>query len=283
MPRFKDHAIVIRETDWSETSQIVVLLTREHGKVRGLAKGAKRLSPSSIAKYSGGIELLTAGEVLAITRPTSDLATVTEWDLQRPHRHLRESLAAQNVAYYAADLCNAIILDHDPHPGAYAAMSDLLDELAGAARVPALGPAALLRFQWRLLSDCGYQPVLDRDAATGEAIASNTPIVFDARAGGVTRDTGVHGDEQTAGPWRVRAETIRTLRAVAESVANANGASGAAGTENAVGARSATSGVVATAALDAPSVARANRLLCVYARALLDRELPTMAGVIGET
>ncbi|MEO1235807.1 MAG: recombination protein O N-terminal domain-containing protein, partial [Planctomycetota bacterium] len=74
MPRFKDQAICIRDVDWSETSQVVVLLTETRGKVRGWAKGSRRQSPSSIQRFSGGIELLTAGQVVATTRPSTELA-----------------------------------------------------------------------------------------------------------------------------------------------------------------------------------------------------------------
>ena len=42
MHTLKDTAICIRRWDFSETSQTVSLLTREHGILRGLAKGAKR-------------------------------------------------------------------------------------------------------------------------------------------------------------------------------------------------------------------------------------------------
>ena len=81
MPSFTDSAICIRKLDWSETSQIVVLITEGHGKVSATAKGAKRQSPSTLAKFSGGIELLTAGEAVLITKPTADLANLIEWDL----------------------------------------------------------------------------------------------------------------------------------------------------------------------------------------------------------
>ena len=39
----KVQALVLRTTDWSETSRIATLWTRELGKVRALAKGGRRL------------------------------------------------------------------------------------------------------------------------------------------------------------------------------------------------------------------------------------------------
>ena len=115
MPRFKDQAVCIRVIDWSETSQIVVLLTACQGKVRGVAKGSRRANPSSVQKFSGGIDLLTAGQALGVIKPSTDLAVLTEWDLQEPLRHLRTDLQAQGLGLYVADLTHHLLADHDPH------------------------------------------------------------------------------------------------------------------------------------------------------------------------
>ena len=44
MPAERATALVLRTTDWSETSRIATLWTREFGKVRVLAKGGRRLN-----------------------------------------------------------------------------------------------------------------------------------------------------------------------------------------------------------------------------------------------
>lgn len=243
MPRQKDQAICIRHLDWSETSQVVVLLAREHGRLRGIAKGSKRFSPSSIARFSGGIELLTRGEVLFVTKPTSDLAAITEWDLQETHPHLRRDLTAHRVGMYAADLANALLADHDPHPPIYDALASLLADLAD----PLKTQATLLQFQWTLLDDAGYRPELFQDASTGDALPAAEMYGFDPQAGGLTATTN-------SNDWRVRHETVELLRAVA--------------------------GGQTPASADPAALVRANRLLCVYIRAMLDQELPTMTYVL---
>lgn len=252
MPRFKDQAICIRHIDWSETSQVVALLTAKHGKVRGLAKGSKRASPSAVARFSGGIELLTLGEAVGMIRPSSDLASLTEWDLQQPYAHLRRDLAAQQTALYAADLAHAMLADHDPHSKAFTALAGLLDELARPER----REPGLLKYQWLLLDDCGYRPQLDNDVQSGASIVDQPTYVFDPRVGGLSASPpdALTDTQSPAGPWRVRRATVEVLRGLTEGGA------------------------------DAPSqtVQRANRLLCVYARAILDRQLPTMAFVLGE-
>ena len=60
-----DSAVCLRCWDYSETSQTVSLLTREHGILRGLAKGAKRPK----ASFSGGFDPLTCGQLVAIIKP----------------------------------------------------------------------------------------------------------------------------------------------------------------------------------------------------------------------
>jgi len=258
MPRFKDQAVCIRDIDWSETSQVVALFTREHGKVRGLAKGSKRTSPGAIARFSGGIDLLTRGEVVASTKPTTELAAIVEWDLQDPYRVLREDLAAHRLGMYAGDLVNGLTAEHDAHPRIFEALVGFLEGLGERRAIP---QALLLRFQWAVLEDGGFRPELEKDVRTGEEMEkakSQAWMVFDARAGGVRMAEGKSDGSTTmdAGPWRVRRETIELLRR--------QGADSAAILKDA----------------EEESLKRANKLLCVYTRALIDRELPTMRYVL---
>ncbi len=80
-------------------------MTETHGKVRGLAKGSKRTSPSHMQRFSGGIELLTRGEIVATTKPTTELATLTEWDLQDDYHYLRRDLRLSSLAFMPRTCC----------------------------------------------------------------------------------------------------------------------------------------------------------------------------------
>ncbi|MFG0328801.1 MAG: DNA repair protein RecO [Phycisphaerales bacterium] len=240
----RDEAVCVRHWDFSETSQTVSLFAREHGLLRGLAKGAKR----ERGTFSGGIGLLTRGRVLAIVKPSRELATLTEWDLTELFPVLGRSLEAHYAGLYFADLTHHLFSPHDPHPAAYDALVRSLrslDDSEGAA------PAATLRFQWTALVEAGYRPALDRDAETGEPtnLADAETFGFSARHGGVVNDSGA------SDRWRVRAETVDLLRSID------------AGAD------------LSTA--DATIVTRANRLLAAYLRAILDRELPTMRYLLG--
>lgn len=237
MPTITDSAICIRRWDYSETSQTVSLFARAHGVLRGIAKGSKRAK----GKFSGGIDLLTCGQVVAIVKPNQDLATITEWHLEELYRALRQRLAANRAGLYMADLIHHMLSEHDPHPQLFDEFRRSLAALDDTDQVA----LTLLRFQWSILCETGYRPQLDHDAQTGRPFeAESSTLAFSAAAGGVVADTGA-GDR-----WRVRLETIALLRAVAggESVDTA----------------------------DASAVDRANRLLGAYIREVLGAEPKAM-------
>lgn len=249
MPPIRDQAICIRHWDWSETSQTVSLFGREHGIIRGLAKGAKREKGT----FSGGIELLTRGEVLASVKPGRELSTLMSWDLQELFPVLARRLDAHHAGLYIADVVGRMITDSDPHPGLFDAMLLSLRALnrvdgGRTARIPgyegglltnANGSSAgvmttavvsgrelveriLLRFQWRLLDETGYRPEVERDPETRQQIDGTLETLgFSAGLGGFVNDA--------AGPnrWKTRAETWRCLKAVAgEPMPDGGGAKG---------------------------------------------------------
>jgi DNA repair protein RecO (recombination protein O) len=66
--------LVIRFTDYSETSRIVTLYTRELGKVRALAKGGRRLK----SNFESALDLLTVCSMVLFRKPGRGLDLVTE-------------------------------------------------------------------------------------------------------------------------------------------------------------------------------------------------------------
>jgi DNA repair protein RecO (recombination protein O) len=237
MPTISDSAVCIRRWDFSETSQTVSLLTREHGIIRGLAKGAKREKGA----FSGGLDVLTRGQVVAIVRPGRELATLTEWHLDETYRVIRRRLDANRAGLYMADLVHHMLTDQDPHPPVFDALVEALDGLADPSQVG----MALLLFQWRVLAETGYRPEVERDAETGRPLPEDAEVLaFNPRAGGIVA-APVGSDH-----WRVRRSTVELLRTVA-------------------------SGSPAVP-IEPEAVRRANRLLAVYCRELIGSELPTM-------
>lgn len=193
MATISDRAICIRHWDFSETSQTVSLFGREQGVFRGLAKGSRRERSS----FSGGIDLLTLGDVVAIMKPALELATVTEWGLSCVWWKIRRDAVANRTAYYLAECVGRMLERRDPHPGVFDGLVEALDGIEDGAS----HEEVLLRFQWLLLVDAGYKPKLE-DPNDGNVDA----LLFSAREGGLVLT------EHSPGAWRVRRHTIEVLR-----------------------------------------------------------------------
>src|ERR671911_531225 len=69
MPVYKCEALILRTYKLGEADRIVVFLTRDRGKKRGVAKGARR--PRS--PFTGGLEPMTRADVQYYEREQRDL------------------------------------------------------------------------------------------------------------------------------------------------------------------------------------------------------------------
>ncbi len=176
----RDDALVVRLSDYSETSQVVTLLARQHGLLRLMAKGVRR---STRARVAVGLDVLEHGEVeFTLPKDATGLGTLTQWTQMDGWTGLRSELDALYVGMYAAELTASLTEEQDPHPGLFEALLALLGALTlpqGAAAGESRGDAvcAVIRFQAALLRAIGYAPNLracgvcgrSAQAATGRA------------------------------------------------------------------------------------------------------------------
>src|SRR6516165_10319991 len=185
MSTVKASALVLRTTDWSETSRIATLWTREFGKVRALAKGGRRLKSA----FESALDLLTVCSIVFLRKSPGSLDLLTEAQVVTRYPRLRTDLTALYAAYYVAELMADWTEEHDPHPTLF---DEALDALAhfGATRPgetantadPTIAPR-LMRFELVLLRELGYIPALDVCASCSTPLRGR--LAFSPAAGGV--------------------------------------------------------------------------------------------------
>ena len=145
-------ALVVRGTDWSETSRIATLWTREFGKVRALAKGGRRLR----SNFEVAFDLLSVCHVVFI-RKSGGLDLLIEAQVAERFGHLRTDLNALYAGYYVAELLDTT-QDYDPHPGLFDAA---LDTIRAFAQPPVDRAGSVSAFELVWLRELGYMPRLD--------------------------------------------------------------------------------------------------------------------------
>lgn len=161
----QDQAICLRSVTYSETSQIVTLLTRQAGKLSAIAKGSRRAKNP----FDGPIEIFAYGSIAYAPGRGEGLATLTEFSQQPLFRGLRVNLEALNAALLAAELTEKLTGTQDPHPDLFDGLQRFLTDVQGAqGKAEAL--LYLILYQLTLLTEAGIRPVFNR--------CSNCPRLF---------------------------------------------------------------------------------------------------------
>ncbi len=186
----KASAIVLRTVDFSESSLVVTLFTREFGKISGLAKGAKRLKGS----FESALDLLAHCRIVFLRKSSETLDLLTEAKLQRRFRVTGPGLEGLYAGYYVAELLSAMTDPYDPHPEVF----DLADEtLAGLSAREDVGKR-LLRFELGALRELGHLPALECCAECAKPIAMSGRITFGLLDGGALCPRCRQGKRQVA-------------------------------------------------------------------------------------
>jgi DNA repair protein RecO (recombination protein O) len=106
----RDSGIVLRTVKLGEADRIVTILTVGNGKIKGVAKGARK----SGSKYSARLETGNVVDFQWITS-TKELVRITQTDTVHANRNLRENLELINATARMLDAVDALCEDHSSH------------------------------------------------------------------------------------------------------------------------------------------------------------------------
>ncbi len=148
----RDSVLVLRVTPFSETSVILTVFSRSHGKLALLVKGARRKVKNGSAL---AIEPCYELEVVWGHKPSREIQIAHEITLLRSRYSLRNSLELLVVAHTIAELLLRCLKDEDPHPELYGISQSALSMCE--SRVSKIMPV-LWKFELELLTQIGFTP-----------------------------------------------------------------------------------------------------------------------------
>ncbi len=179
---YRTEAIILRRADLGEADRLLTILTPHYGKLRVVAKGARK--PAS--RKSGHVELFTRSTLLIARARNLDI--VSQAETVESYRPLRDDLLRSTYAHYIVELLDRFTGDQEENPELYDLLALTLAHLAQAEN-----PALVARFyELRLLALAGYQPRLFECAHCGRVLremdGESPPYGFDNEQGGVLCD-----------------------------------------------------------------------------------------------
>jgi len=164
---------VLHRRPWRDTSLIIELLSAGHGRIAGVARGAR----SAKSAFFGLTEPFRRLEASWTRR--GEMATLT--GLEPTERTARLTGRAMWCGLYANELLLRLTPRDDPDPEIFAAYGRLLGELAAAKRQS----HALRRFEMSLLNALGVAPDLAVDSRTGDPVGAHELYCVDPLRGPV--------------------------------------------------------------------------------------------------
>ncbi len=160
MPIFTADALILRTYPLGESDRIVVFLTRDRGKKRGVAKNARQ----SRRRFGGALEPFTHGRVGYLERERRDLVSLQYVEPIRSPLAAADGEALSHVEYFA-ELIDEWAQEADPNEPLFRLGASTLDALA--AGVP-IDPLARY-FEYWLLRLQGVYETAPRLSAAARA------------------------------------------------------------------------------------------------------------------
>ena len=171
MGLYRDEGVVLRTHKLGESDRIVSILTRQHGKVRAVAKGVRKTK----SKFGARLEPPTHLQLQFYEGRELDI--VTQAETIDHFRSVRDDLDRLTRAVSMLEAADQLSLDREPNAAMYQMLVGALRALAGSS-----GPLVVAGFFLKVLALEGYGAAVD---ACVECQSTVNLVSFDLEAGGV--------------------------------------------------------------------------------------------------
>ncbi|MDJ0712002.1 MAG: DNA repair protein RecO [Woeseiaceae bacterium] len=187
-------AWILHHRPFRDTSQILDILTRDHGRIAVVARGSR----GSKSKLAGVLRPFLPLRVSWVAR--TDLGTLTGAEAAGAPTTMRGD--ALLSAYYVNELLLNFLLRHDPQPEIFELYGEAVRTLAASDSVA----ACLRSFELELLSLLGYAVNLEHAAASHEDVDPDRHYDYRIEQGPVPV-------QRSDGPLVFRGATLRAIAA----------------------------------------------------------------------
>ena len=166
---YRVEAIVTHRSDWGEADRLLTVLSRERGKLRLNAKGARKVG----SRKSGHVELFVRSSML-IAKGRGDIDIVSQVETIDAYRGLREDLTRSTYAHYAVELIDPFAEEGSEQPELFSLLAETLKWIETTDNLP----LTARYFELQLLTLAGFQPQVFFCAGQGEPLQAIAPDEF---------------------------------------------------------------------------------------------------------
>lgn len=129
VPLASAEALILTVTDLQDRDRIVVFLTREHGKKKGVAKSSR----ARHSRFAGQLQPLAKAAITWFEKEGADLVRLSSVELIRPAGKLLEDLDDILLGAYLAEHLVEFAQEDEPSEALYRLLDATLEALVGGA------------------------------------------------------------------------------------------------------------------------------------------------------
>lgn len=185
MALHRTDGIVMRRRGLGESDRLVEFYTRDFGKVRGVARAARR--PRS--RFGSALETFTLGRLLFFDTGRSELVRIDHFDILHSFVAVREHLDRLGRGAWVLECVDRLSAERDPHPALYGLLVRTLRALEGAVSPERVAAC----FALRAIDLLGHRPRIDRCVGCGRAYPFLEAMLDVGMGGLVCRPCGTEG------------------------------------------------------------------------------------------
>ena len=149
---------------YRDTSKIVTFYTKEYGKLKGIAKGAR----TAKNKFGSALEPMTLSMLVIYRKDHRDLHLISQCDAIDSFKNITEDLDRMTTAFAVIELINQLTHDEERNPALFALLCATLSALNSSLKNYS---SYLHAFRLRLASLFGYAPNFEVCGECGKTLS----------------------------------------------------------------------------------------------------------------
>lgn len=143
-------AIVLQAIDYAEWDRIISLYTKDFGRIKGIAKGAKR----SQKRFGSALEPFTHIEIFFVDKGTSGLNRLERCHILNAFPEIADNIKKVVFGNYFLELVNSLTPEHERNSEIFSLLLFFIELL----KQENFREGLMRIFEFRLFSFLGYQP-----------------------------------------------------------------------------------------------------------------------------
>ena len=169
-------ALVLGGFPLGESDRVVTFFTRRFGKLRGVAKSARRMR----SRFGAALELFTLGELVFFDSGRSELVQVDHFDIVRPFERVRSDLERLGHAAFMVECVARLTAERDPGASLFTLLTRALAAVEAAERPSRVAVV----FAVRCIDLLGHRLRTDACVACGRRMTMAGMVAVDVENGG---------------------------------------------------------------------------------------------------